>query len=97
MSDNALVMWALVIVVGVGLAIAAPAMRSSGSSSGSTVLVAKEPIRKGTPARLASFSTTRADGGVPDVSYLAGRVASRDIEPGETISVSDFAAASTTP
>ena len=65
------------------------------------VLVAKQLIPAGTPGRVVvvrGMASVVTDvpaevGAVPDPSYLAGRVASHDVFPGELVKTSDFSAA----
>ena len=88
-------LWALAAILVLVVVTARLADRSSSSTT--SVLVAKQLIPAGTPARLlvrrqmVAFSNERADeGAIADPSYLAGRFAARDIFPGQQISVSDF-------
>jgi Flp pilus assembly protein CpaB len=81
--------------------------RSSVNASGSemTVLVAKSLIEKGTPGAVVGskelFQTTEApqtqlkEGAVTDPAALHGRVAVRDIFPGQQITIGDFSVSTT--
>jgi Flp pilus assembly protein CpaB len=81
--------------------------RNSVNESGSemTVLVAKSLIEKGTPGSVVGtkelFQTTEApqaqlkDGAITDPATMRGRIAVRDIYPGQQITLSDFSASTT--
>jgi Flp pilus assembly protein CpaB len=72
------------------------------SSAPMTVLVAKQLIEKGTPGDVIGikelFQTTEAsrselkDGAITDPAALRGRLAVREIYPGQQLTISDFSA-----
>lgn len=99
---TAMIALACAIVAGGVIVLAMSRYRSSVNASGNpeTVLVATQAIPKNTPgavlANSGMFKATQivskqvSAGAVADASLLQGKVAVRDISPGEQLTVSDF-------
>src|SRR5436190_19330687 len=108
-QGTVLVAVACTLVAGAILVIAAASYRHSVDATArpETVFVASSLIQKGTPGDVISsqglFHTQRilakqvTGGAIADASTMQGKVAVKDIQPGQQLTLSDFSASSGVP
>ena len=94
-------LWVVAVAMACVVAVGSVVRNRAATPELAPVLVAKQLIPAGTPGRVVvvrGMASVVTDvpaevGAVPDPSYLAGRIASHDVFPGELVKTSDFSAA----